>query len=186
MKKTVWGTALAFTCAMTVGVLAQPPQTPPSSGQDRGTVTVVGCLKSADTAMSGTTATPPPPTGTPSASPSAPTYVLTNAKVTAGGGAMTGGATGTGATGTAGATAAANMYRLTLSGTTDDLKPHVNHQIEISGTMGSAGAAAAGTGTTGGTTGATGTGALTKENIAKAPELRVRSVKMLSATCPME
>jgi len=58
----------------------------------------------------------------------------------------------------------------------ENLKAHVGHKVEVTGTMGTSGSGASTSGTAG-TTGTTGTGM-------KAQELRVQSVKMVSATCP--
>jgi len=87
-------------------------------------------------------------------------YVLANAK--AGTGARSS------AVGTTGNAAAATRYR--LDGEDKTISPHVNHQVEITGTVQSNSASA--------------TGAAASAGAAAAgPMLKVDSVKMISATC---
>ena len=80
-------------------------------------------------------------------------FVLANAKA----------ATGAGAVGTAGAAVTATRYQ--LEGEEKTISPHVNHQVEITGTVQPAGAGAA--------AGAAAAG----------PMLKVESVKMIAAKC---
>jgi hypothetical protein len=85
-----------------------------------------------------------------------------------------------------------------------ELQKHLNHQVEITGTLNRSAASGTGTGATGTTgtgttgsrptgTGATGTGATgstaagnTQGTNADLPELRGTSLKMVSATCPAQ
>jgi hypothetical protein len=92
-----------------------------------------------------------------------------------------------GATGTAGSTPAAGAaakktYTLAVKPTTEDLKAHMNHKIEVTGMI----APASGAGASGATSGA-GAGATSGAGAAAAAgqqTLNVESFKMVSATCP--
>jgi hypothetical protein len=173
--KTAWGTALAISCALTATIFAQTQPPASSSTQDR-TVTVVGCLAAADkpsgTATSGTTGTGTPPSTSASAAES---FILKNAKPSPPSPAT--GTTGTATPPSTSASATGTTYK--LSGSAAELKPHLGHQIEITGTIPSA-SSATGTGTTPPAT------PPSSGSSANQPELRVRSVKMVSSTCPME
>jgi hypothetical protein len=59
----------------------------------------------------------------------------------------------------------------------ENLKVHVGHKVEVTGTMSQSGSGSSTTGSAG-TTGTAGSSGM------KAQELRVQSVKMVSATCP--
>ncbi len=115
----------------------------PSAGQ-AAKVTISGCIQNAPTAS----ATPG------GAAPSAPAakWVLANAKAAAGGSAV----------GTAGS---ATATRYQLEGEEKAISPHVNHQVEITGTVQPAGAGAA--------AGAAAAG----------PMLKVEAVKMIADKC---
>jgi hypothetical protein len=108
-----------------------------------GKVTISGCIQSPAAAAATTGAAP--------STPAASKFELANAKVVAGA-----------PVGTAGATATATRYR--LEGEEKTISPHLNHQVEITGTISPAGASSA--------AGAT-----------AAPMLKVESVKMLAAKC---
>ena len=86
---------------------------------------------------------------------------------------MSGSAAG-GAVGTSGTAA-----RYSLSGDEKTISPHLNHQVEITGTLdsGSAGAGA------GAPSAGAGAGASAGGASAAGPTLKVESVKMVSATC---
>ena len=155
MKK-LWSGVIAASFVATVGLSAQqaPPTTPPAApggGQQPApsaqatagskTVTLSGCIQNA----------PAPAAGAASAA-NAPKFVLST---------KGGGATGAGApVGTSG-----TAMRYQLDGEDKAISPHLNHQVEITGTVQAAGAASA--------AGASGAG----------PTLKVDSVKMVSATC---
>ncbi len=134
-------------------------QSPASASSDyqssRGdTVTLTGCLASADTwkggtagasgtGATGTTGSPTGTTGAPgstSASRSSGSggFVLTDASMGASGGASSGGY-GTGAnpsaTGTSGASSSADKDAYMLQGKDDDLQKHVNHRVELRGKL---------------------------------------------------
>lgn len=147
---------------------AQPPATPgerpatqgerptPTPGQAPATrteqptatqaakVMIAGCIQAAPPAAPGAGGAP--------AAPAASKFDLANAKVVS-----------SGPVGTTGGAATAMRYR--LEGDEKTISPHVNHQVEITGTVSPATAGA------GGATAAT-------------PMLRVESVKMVAATCP--
>jgi len=155
MKRLMTSTCLA--AAFAVGLAAQSTSTGTSGQDPQGQrsaprpVTATGCLRAGDTAGS---------------------YMLTDVQMQGGGGRRGGDTTGTTATGgttggtTAGSTGGGggttasggqgrgNMpTSLMLSPAADvDLKPHVGHKVEVTGTMMARGGQGAG-GTTGGTTG---------------------------------
>lgn len=161
-----------FSAALAIGVSAQTTgaQTPQQqSSQENQQVTVTGCLQNAD--MAGATAGTSGTTGTTGQAQTQPSreaqFMLTNAKISSGGTAGT-----TGTTGTAGSMAS----KFKLMGHEDELRQHLNSQVEIRGTLQrgadrSAGAA------TGDPTGQT---QRESENV---QSIRVMSVKQLSKTC---
>ena len=194
MKRVVTATCFAMACA--VGLAAQQTTgttgtTEDQSGQGRGPRTVTGCLRAGDTAG---------------------TYMLTDIQMgnrattgtTAGGGTTATGGTTTatgGTTTTAGGETTATGERgqrptsLTLNPESSvDLKTHVGHKIEVTGTM--AGGRPGGdttSGTTGGTTttggGSTTTGGGTGQTTTGgqgrtgSPTMNVTSVRMISESC---
>src|SRR5262245_17089722 len=123
----------------------QPRPRAPGGAQAASKVTISGCIQNAPTASA------TPGGAAPAASSSAAKFVLANAKA----------AEGADAVGTAGS--AATRYQ--LDGEEKTISPHVNHQVEITGTVQPAGAGAA--------AGAAGAG----------PMLKVESVKMIAAKC---
>jgi hypothetical protein len=206
MKRVFTATCLAATFA--VGLAAQSTtssqtKTPPAGGQRGGPRTVTGCLRAGDTADS---------------------YMLTDVQMQGGGGrpgdttagsTATGGTTPgttTGSTGTApqGGRAMAPMSMMLVPASGVDLKPHVGHKIEVTGTLtggrggagrpttggsatGTATGTTAGGTTTGGTTTAsgsatgTGTGASATgggQGGGRGPRsMKVTSVRMISESC---
>ena len=188
MKRVLTATCFAMACA--VGLAAQQTTgtagtTQDQSGQARGPRTVTGCLRAGDTAG---------------------TYMLTDIQMgnrsgdtTAGGGGST--TTGGGTTATTGSTTAegqrgqmpTSVMLNPESGV--DLKAHVGHKIEVTGTMAGGGrrggdttAGTTGSGTTttggGGTTAGGGTGQQTTGGQGRASRtLDVTSVRMISETC---
>ena len=151
----LWSGVIAASFVATVGLSAQqaPPTTPPAApggaqqpapsaqASQSKTVTLSGCIQNA-----------PAPAGAAASAATAPKFVLST---------KGGGATGAGApVGTSG-----TAMRYQLDGEEKAISPHLNHQVEITGTVQPAGAAAA--------AGASGAG----------PTLKVDSVKMVAATC---
>jgi len=185
MKRVLTATCFAMACA--VGLSAQQTTgtsgaTDPQGGQGRGPRTVTGCLRAGDTAG---------------------TYMLTDIQMSSA--ATTGTTTGGGTTTTAPppppppvTTTGGQRGQMPTSvmlATTDssiDLKPHVGHKIEVTGTMAGArggnattGGTTGGTTTTGGGTTATG-GGTTGESGQARPAMRtmnVTSVRMISESC---
>jgi len=185
MKRVLTATCFAMACA--VGLAAQQTtgttgSTEDQSGQGRGPRTVTGCLRAGDTAG---------------------TYMLTDIQManrattgttTGGGTTTTGGGTttaggGTTATGESGQ----RPTSLTLNPESGvDLKAHVGHKIEVTGTMegrrgGETTSGTGGTTTTGGgsTTTGGGTGQTTTGGQARtgSPTMNVTSVRMVSESC---
>jgi hypothetical protein len=109
--------AAAFAC-VTAGVAAQTPS-PTTSKTDDKTVTVTGCLQDASATPAGSTATAG--------------FILANA--TMGGGSMPSPGSTVGTTGTTGTTASARGTSYALEGHDADLKSHVGHKIEVTGTI---------------------------------------------------
>jgi hypothetical protein len=204
MKRVFTATCLAATFAVglaaqsagTTGSTAQDPQTA-GGGQGRGGPrTVTGCLRAGDTAG---------------------TYMLTDVEMQGGGaaggatttaGSAAGGGTTAGAAGTQGRGGAPGSIMLTADSSVD-LKAHVGHKVEVTGTMagggrrggggattGTATGTTAGGTTTGGTSTATGTGSTSGTGTAGATgtgqgqgggrgprSMTVTNVRMVSESC---
>jgi hypothetical protein len=197
MKRVITSTCLA--AAFAVGLAAQSTSTAqdPPAGQRGGPrpVTATGCLRAGDTAG---------------------TFMLTDVQMQGGGrrgadttGTTAGTTTTSGTTsGTAGSTATGTAQAgrgnmptsLMLNPAADvDLKAHVGHKIEVTGTMAGGRGGAGGTGTTAGTTsgtttsGTTGTGTTATGTSAAgggtqgggrgARNVTVTSVRMVSESC---
>ena len=152
MRKTFWLTCAAAVCAVTTGLATQEPG---ASTKAKGkTVTVSGCVQRAtETGTTGTTGT----------SGTAAKFELTNAAFA--------GSAASEATGTSGT--AAKTYRLDATDT--QLAAHINHKVEVTGTLEEGPASGATAEAPAGTTGSA---------RAATPRLKVESVKMVAATCP--
>ena len=122
-------------------------QPAPAARQASEKVTISGCIQNA------------PAAGAEAAA--APKFVLAKGK-------MVSGAAGGAAVGTSGTTAAVADYR--LDGEDKTLSPHLNHQVEISGTVQRSSASGAAN--------------VAPGSAAAGPTLKVDSVKMIAATCP--
>ena len=160
-------TAIVVASTFVVGVAAQghkpvtPSQQPVTPSQQPATqdkepttraqqppataakVTIAGCVQAAPAA---------PPAGGAPAAPAASKFDLANAKVVS-----------SAPVGTTEAASTAMRYR--LEGDEKTISPHLNHQVEITGTLSPATA----------TSGATATAA---------PTLKMESLKMVAAICP--
>ena len=191
MRRMLAATCLAATFA--VGLAAQSTgtsgtatsQDPQSGGQRGGPRTVTGCLRAGDTAGS---------------------YMLTDVVMPGGRGRRDGAATSTGGT-TAGSTAGTGTSTAGGSGTDTaaqggramppqsilltaasdvDLKPHVGHKIEVTGTLGggrgrSGDAAGSATGTGTGTGSSVSSGG---QSTGRGPRsMTVTTVRMISESC---
>ena len=159
MKNVV--SAIFVASSLAVGVVAQgqPPATqgqqpatqveqPATRGQQPAAaqaakVTISGCLQTAPSAA--------PTAGAAPSTPAASKFELASAKMVS-----------TAPVGTTGTAATATRYR--LEGEEKTITPHLNHQVEITGTLSPAAA-----------TGAAGATA--------APMLKVESLKMVAAKC---
>ena len=130
------------------------PATPPSSASSAAKVTFTGCLKP----------------GT-----SADSWVLENAEKGSAASASAAPSSSPSAAATAGG--GSKMTIALTAKPTENLKPHANHKIEVTGTVGPAASAASPSGAAG----AAGAGA---SAAAPRTNLSVESVKMVSATCP--
>jgi hypothetical protein len=163
MTRCLTGCLVAVGLA-TAGVSAQyPEQKPAEKSKSAQTVTIAGCVREGDTPNS---------------------FLLSNVDASA----LASGATGTAGTPPAGtpATAPTTTTVQLISSADIDLKKHVGHKVEVSGTISPAGAA----GTTGmpskPTTDTTAREAEKEKDKSKpAHKLNVRSVKHVSETCPM-
>jgi hypothetical protein len=164
---------LAALALATVGVSAQYPEKPADkqmSAKSAQTVTIAGCVKEGDTASS---------------------FFLTNVDANA-----LAAHHGSGATGTAGTPPAPAGSSATAPGTTTvalissgdiDLKKHVGHKVEVTGTIAPTkpepGSAAGTAGTPSSDTTAREAGK--DKSMAHAHKLNVKSVKHVSETCSM-
>jgi hypothetical protein len=142
-------------------------------------ITVTGCLQEASRSSAGTTST---------ASTTSGSYLLANATMgsgsssstagtTAGTAPTTAGTTGTTAGTTAGSTARSEASYV-LDGRESDLKNHVGHRVEVSGTLESADKAAASSPTS-----TTTSGSASSRMDTSSQRLKVSSVRMISAEC---
>lgn len=127
----------------------EPSAAAPRSAQEK--VTISGCIESAPTAVGGAAAS----------AAAGPKFMLSNAKM--------GDAAARSAVGTSGTAAAATRYR--LDGEEKTISPHLNHQVEITGTVQTSSASA------------TGEANAAPGSAAAGPVLKVDSLKMVSATC---
>ena len=143
--RTVLSTVF-MTSSLIVGLAAQgqQPAEKPAAAAQPAKVTISGCIQAAAPEAPATGA-PAPATG---ATASSSKFDLASAKMV-----------GTGPVGTSGATPPAPRYR--LEGDEKTISPHLNHQVEITGSVAPA--------TAGGTT--------------AAPMLKVDSLKMIAAKC---
>jgi hypothetical protein len=127
-------------------------QQPAPARQAPEKVTISGCIQSAPAGGAGATAS----------AATAPKFVLAKGK-------MVGGAAGS-AVGTSGTTSTVADYR--LDGEDKTISPHLNHQVEITGTVQRSSASA------------TGAANAAPGSAAAGPTLKVDSLKMIAATCP--
>jgi len=158
---------------------AQTPSTQSTSGGN--TITVTGCLHDGSSSGSAATGTSGSTSATPAAgSMSAGNYVLMNA--TTGSGSASSSTTTAGTTGTTAAepsSAASKMgTSYSLEGHEADLKNHVGHKIEITGTTDSA----MKSGSTSSTSTASGT-STSSSSMSSGPVLKVTSVRMIASSC---
>ena len=176
MKRTAW-MAAAFMCAATMA-MAQTPSTTTSSSTtgDKDKITVSGCLQGGSDSSSATASTS-------TASAGMGNYVLVTSPA-----GSTDTATGTtGSTSTAATTAEKANDRMsggtsyTLSGNDSELKNHVGHRIEVTGTVENRGDRGAATSTTATSTTTSGSASSRMSNGAQT--LKVSSVKMISSSC---
>jgi hypothetical protein len=127
-------------------------QPAPASRQAPEKVTISGCIQNAAAGGAGDAAS----------AATAPKFVLAKGK-------MVSGAAGS-AVGTSGTTPTVTEYR--LDGEDKTISPHLNHQVEITGTIQRSSASA------------TGAANAAPGSAAAGPMLKVDSVKMIAATCP--
>jgi hypothetical protein len=196
--RNVWiGGIGALALAWTAGVGAQTTASPGTSANQagQGTVKIVGCLKPAD-AMGGATGTSGSTApGTSSTAGGSDRFMLTNARMgsessaqtgtsgtTTAGTTTAGTTTGTTSTASRSGTASGSMASYTLDGSASELRPHLNHQVEITGRLAAASATAGGSTSTP----ATGTATTAGAGANAAQNLRVESVRMIAATCPAQ
>jgi hypothetical protein len=155
MKKFLSGIfAATLMSTMVVAAQGDKPQQPAPGGAAQSsaskTVTVAGCIQNAPAAPAGGGAA----AAGGGAAASSAKFVLSMKPSTGAAGAPAGGAVGTGGSG---------GTRYQLDGDDKTISPHVNHQVEITGTL-QGPSAAAGSATA-------------------SPTLKVESVKMISAMC---
>jgi hypothetical protein len=163
MSKLLSGlVAAAFSGAIVLSAQEPAPRPAPGAGQAPGaqsaqaskTVTVSGCIRTAPPATAGAAGG-----GAAASAKSDAKFVLSMKPATGPGGAPAAGAVGT--------SGSASSYA--LDGEEKTISPHLNHQVEITGTLQTASASA--------------TSAGASASAAATPTLKVESLKMLSATC---
>ena len=142
------------------------PAPPSAQTRTADTVTVTGCVQNAPMASAPGAAEAAPGQANRAGTQTGQRFVLRNGTMASTGGAArsTVGTTGTG------------MTTYQLDGQTAELSTHVNHRVEITGTVQNSSATA--TGSAKPAAGSTAAGAT-----ATGPTLRVTSVRMLSMTC---
>jgi len=178
MNRNMW-MAIAIASATTVAAAGQTPATTTSSSKmdDKDTVKVTGCLQ-ADT-------------GSGSASTTSGSYVLSNAMMGTGSTSTTGSTAGTttpppasstaGTTGTTGTTASDAAHNMNMSyvldGHDSELKNHVGHRIEVTGTIEGQDRSGSSSATSTTTSGSA------SSRMAGGDRLKVSSVRMIAADC---
>jgi hypothetical protein len=137
---------------------AQSPQSRPNASPD--SVTVTGCVQAPSTSSA---------TSSPAGAAATPSYILADATIGSDRPTSTG-TSGTAATAPGSSSSMKPSY--TLDGSDSDLKKHVGHKVEVTGTIDSASAGNRPTSTTG-----------TAAQASNAPRLKVASIKMIAADC---
>lgn len=141
-------------------------------------ITVTGCLQEPSRSSTGTTST---------ASTTSGSYILANATMGSGSSSSTTGTTSATTAapttaGTTGTTTAASTARseasYVLDGRESDLKNHVGHRVEVSGTLESSDKAAASSPTS-----TTTSGSASSRMDTSSQRLKVSSVRMIAAEC---
>ena len=226
MSKMVRRTLGVFAgaCALTTLVSAQGTGTSAQTNQRNDqTVTATGCLQQASgQSGTGTTAGSPAGTGGTAATSGASgarsgggaQFMLNNARLTSGSGAATGTTAGGSTSGTAagtgttsssaggGTSATANAGKMyMIVGQEEELRKHINHQVEVQGRLegdanrggannsaggpGTTGTGTSGTGTSGTGTSATGTTGSGRASGMSGDHqtIRATTVRMISASC---
>ena len=206
MKRNVWiGSVAVIALAFSGGTAAQSSNAQGNRDQSsQNIITVTGCLQQADrmsgTTTAGATSTAGSTSTSSSGSSGSERFILTNASVGSGSSSTTTepgstrpntqSSTASTATSTSGTTgggssksigSSGSMY--TLEGRATELRPHVNHQVQITGRLDST----SGTGSTATTTGKSSTSADTsgtQRSANSGQRLHVESVRMIAATCP--
>jgi len=139
-----------------LGYTSTAAQSASTEAKDKDTITVTGCLQAGSTSD---------------------TFTLSNATEASAASSPTGtsGSSTTGSPGASGSSrSASSKYELTASGTVD-LKPHVGHKVEITGTPDKSAVG------TSGSSSSTTTGA--GSSAAETKKLKVTAVKHLAASC---
>jgi hypothetical protein len=179
MKLFRYASTAALSVLMAGVLVAQSsPQTPPARPADQAAtpraaqpaaqptdaadITIVGCLAQAEDAAGGYTLTVAPAAGVAQAASAAAGAAADAARASAASGSARDAARAANA---AGAPAAAAAEYKIVGIAADELKPHVNQQVELKGRVNAAAAAGA-------------------AQASAAKEFRASSVKMLNATCP--
>lgn len=198
MTRRITGLCVASVCSCVISLGAQgttaSPTTQRSGAMAGHDVTVTGCVSKAADGKYMLTNAMVEPAGTTTTGGTGSTAGATTGGTTAG---STAGGTGStaGAT-TTGSMASNSSMSWMLSGGTD-LDKHLGHKVQVMGNttwdpmMNRPSTAGATTGTSGSTAGTAAAGATTAgttsgsmSNMANRPSLDVRSLKMVSASCP--
>jgi hypothetical protein len=165
MKRHTW-TAAAFAVALgCVVATAQTPSTQ-SAAKSGDTITVVGCLADNTTPGSATGTS-----GTTTPSSTAGKFILNNATMGSASGSSTAGTSGTSTPSSASSSMGKSYI---LEGTESDLKTHVGHKVEITGTTTDSSSSSAA---------ATPSAPAGSGSMASPAHLRVTAVKMIASSC---
>jgi hypothetical protein len=172
MNRNVWMAAL-IACATTAGAAAQSTTTTSSkAADDKNMVTVTGCLHDGSGAAGASTTT--------ASATGSGEYILADAMI--GRDSSTAGST-TGTTGTTGTTAdramSASHTSYQLDGRDSELKNHIGHRIEVTGTV----EANSKTGSSAATSTTTSGSASTRSMDHGDQRLKVSSIRMIAADC---
>ena len=176
MSKRVWSsTVVAMSVVACATLIAQQPTTSASATDrsDKEKVTVTGCLQQATGSSSSSSA--PTSAGTSSSSSE---FMLTNATMSSGKSSTSTSSTGTtgsatsSTAGTSGSTGTSYM----LDGSSSELRPHLNHEIEITGEL-KAKTSESSTSTSSPTTSSTSSSTMSHQTI------KVDSVRMVASSC---
>ena len=177
-----------FSAALAVAASAQTPaeQAGAAKSDSAQTITVSGCLRSADAKATGTAGSATAAPSTPSSSNRAGGFILTDISPS-GTEAAAGAAAPATPTGTAGAGSSSEKKGYRLTGSSSELSSLVGKRVEVTGSLSNSSAAGAMAGSPA-APGAAAGGSMSSSSSQNLPQFRVTSVKEATggASCPSE